>query len=140
MSKRTRSTQEDDMTETKPKTTVDLEFVKSLGVMGEHDINAVEAIYPGTFDKAVESVAHRFDDRSFSGTERETVKRHIGALVIKELKKKRGELDEQNTFRIATAITEAEEWLASSKSITEAREALRASAAPPVAPTELKTT
>ena len=86
-----------------------MEFVKGLGLLGPHDVDAVEALYPGTFVKACEDVALRFASRD---GESESM-RHAGTLVVGKIKAKRGELDEMTEWRIKSAIEAAEEWLKS---------------------------
>ena len=72
---------------------VDIDFVKSVGTMHHYDIDAVEALYPGSVDQAIESASRKFDERAVAGDKVDEVKRHVAALAIAELWAKRGAAD-----------------------------------------------
>lgn len=93
---------------TTPISYVDLDFVKGLDLLPSHDIDAVEALYPGSFDDAASRMSRRFDGRRIdAGT-----KSQIGALVAAELLEKRGEIQELVMYRIKEAADAAEAFLA----------------------------
>jgi hypothetical protein len=114
---------------------VDLEFVKKValeaGSMQPHDIDAVEAIYPGTFEKAVAATAARFAGRAVPLGKSDEVRRHVAALVIETLWRKRKLNDPGVESVVLSARADAVAWLQTSKSVAEARAARSPSAAPP---------
>lgn len=104
---------------------VDRDFVRKVsleaGLMHPHDLEAVDAIYPKFFAETVEAVSARFAGRAVPSGKAEEVRRHLAALVIAELWKKRGAVDRDTNDRINDARNAALAWLGQSQSITEAR-------------------
>lgn len=116
---------------TNEKSYVDIEFVKAIGSMPSHDIDAVEALYPGFFERSAEAASRKFDDRAVAENEREQVRRHVAALVIADIWAKRGTNTEPETDALVVARKSAAvQWLANSKTVDEVRK----SAAPPPVP------
>jgi hypothetical protein len=106
---------------TTTKALVDRDFVKSLETMRPHEIEAVDALYPGVFDKAVEDASARFEGRAVESGQADAVRRHLGALVVSELWKRLGTKDADIEYRVTSAKSEAEEWLKQSQTIDAAR-------------------
>jgi hypothetical protein len=113
------------------KSYVDVEFVKSLGTMPSHDIDAVEALYPGTVEKTIDSVSRKFDNRAVPQDKVGDVKRHVAALVVAELWPKRGvNVNPVIDAKVSAMTTAANDWLSNAKTVDEVRK----SAQPPPSP------
>jgi len=76
---------------------VDIEYVKLVGTMPAHDIDALEALTPGTFSAIATSVSRIFDARLFKRYKTpfdepvpEVVRWHVAHVVVAALWKKRG--------------------------------------------------
>jgi hypothetical protein len=77
---------------------VDIDFVKLVGSMPAADIDALEALMPGTFVGIAESVSRVFDARLFKryavpfedGKVPESIKWHVAHVVLAALWQKRG--------------------------------------------------
>lgn len=115
----------------KEKQYVDIAFIKSLGTMRDYDIDAVEALYPGVVDQAIESNSRKFDERAVPKNESENVKRHVAALVVADLWARRGtNVDSSVDVKVQSMKQDALGWLSGAKTVDEVRK----SAAPPPAP------
>ncbi len=109
------------------KSFVDIEFVKANSALAAHEIEGLDALYPDLFDTVSESVSSRFAGRAVQPGQAEVARKHIAALVARELFSKLGTQAPDKAFAIDEAAKSAEEWLAMAPSISEARK----SAAPP---------
>jgi hypothetical protein len=98
---------------------VDIEYVKLVGTMPAHDIDALEALTPGTFSAIASSVSRIFDARLFKRYKTpfvepvpEVVRWHVAHVVVAALWKKRGfnPGSEQDAL-IERAKDEALAWL-----------------------------
>ncbi len=98
---------------------VDLDYVKLVGSMPPADVDAVDALFPGSFAAIALSVSRMFDARlhkryvtPFENDVPEALRWHVAAVVVAELWRKRGynpgnALDET----IERRRQEALEWL-----------------------------
>lgn len=84
------------------------ELVIKSGLIASHDVEAVEAIYPGTFDESFTRHAPKF-----SFADPRVAGEHVVALIAADLWEKRGgaKVDENIDARIQAAKTQAEAWL-----------------------------
>jgi len=77
-------------------TYVDIEYVKLVGTMPSHDVDALEALTPGMFAAIALSVSRIFDARLFKRYKTpfdpvpEVVRWHVAHVVVAALWKKRG--------------------------------------------------
>jgi hypothetical protein len=101
-----------------PKNKDAYEYVTQAGLIASHDVEAVEAIYPGSFDASVAAHTPKFAATSDPKLARE----HLGALIAADLWEKRGgrQVSEDTDARIQSAKSQAEAWLLESRAPKEA--------------------
>lgn len=99
--------------------TVDREYLASLDLVPAHDIAAVDAIYPGFVDAAIERIGGRFDGRQADGDELQ----HYAALVLREVWEKRGgaRVNETVSARLDQATSDAASWLETAPAVAAVR-------------------
>lgn len=98
---------------------VDIDFVKLVGSMPPSDVDAVEALYPGTFAAIAESVSRMFDGRlfkryaaPFTAPYPEALRWNVAHVVVAALWQKRGYNPGSAQDEIVqTNKTEALAWL-----------------------------
>ncbi len=113
--------------------TVDREYLASLDLVPEHDIAAVDAIYPGFVDEAIERVGGRFAGKQADGTELQ----HYAALVLAEVWEKRGgaQVNETVSARLQQATGDATSWLTDAPAVAAVRVSQRPGPLGPTATT-----
>jgi hypothetical protein len=98
---------------------VDIAYVKLVGSMPASDIDALEGLYPGTFDGMAEAVSRMFDARlakryaaPFAEPYPEALKWNVAHVVVASLWQKRGyNPGSAQDEIIQTNRTEALAWL-----------------------------
>lgn len=101
-----------------PKSKDAYEYVTQAGLIEVHDVEAVEAIYPGSFDASMALHAPKFAATADPKLARE----HLGALIAADLWEKRGgaQVNENIDARIQAAKAQAEAWLVEARAPKEA--------------------
>jgi hypothetical protein len=112
--------------------TVDREYLASLELVPQHDIAAVDAIYPGFIDEAIERIGGRFAGKQADGSDLG----HYAALVLAEVWEKRGgaQVSETVSARLQQATSDAAAWLDSAPAVAAVRVSQRPPAFSPPAP------
>ncbi len=118
------------------KALVDREGLAELEIVPEHDIAAVDAIYPGFVDEVLDRVSARFEGKAAADGSLDEVRAHAAALVLSEVWEKRGgaAVNETVSARLDQAKSDAENWLADAPTVAAVRVSQRPAPFTPAAP------